>query len=130
MQPGGEAGGSGLLASVRRLVATVVGAVQTRLELLSTEAEEHIVRLSRLLLLAACALLLLTLGVLLATVFILIAFWDTHRLAAAGLLALVYLGGGIGVALYARKEARAQPRLFAASLAELTKDRKTLKGDA
>lgn len=130
MQAGGEAGGSGLLASARRLVATAVGAAQTRLELLSTEAEEHIVRLSRLWILAACALLLLTLGVLLATVFILILFWDTHRLAAAGLLALAYLAGGVGVALYARNQARAQPRLFAASLAELAKDRKELKGYA
>lgn len=130
MQAAGETGAAGLLVSVRRVVATAIGAAQTRLELLSTEAEEHIVRLSRLCLLAACALLLLTLGVLLATAFVLILFWDTHRLAAAGLLALAYLAGGIGIALYARKEARAQPRLFAASLAELAKDRKELKGDA
>jgi uncharacterized membrane protein YqjE len=130
MQPGGEAGGSGLIASARRLVATVVGTLQTRLELLSTEAEEHIVRLSRLWLLAACALLLLMLGLMVATVFILILFWDTHRLAAAGLLALAYLGGGIGLAAYARNEARSHPRLFAASLAELAKDRQELQGDA
>lgn len=130
MQSGGDAGGSGLLGSARRLVATVLGTVQTRLELLSTEAEEHVVRLSRLWVLAACALLLFTLGLLVATIFILIVFWDTHRLAAAGLLALAYLGGGVVVALYARSEARSQPRLFAASLAELTKDRQELKGDA
>lgn len=48
MPPGGEGGGSGLLASGRRLLATGVGMLQTRLELLSTEAEEHVVRLSRL----------------------------------------------------------------------------------
>jgi uncharacterized membrane protein YqjE len=108
----------------------VLGTVHTRLELLSVEAEEHVVRLSRLWLLAACALLLFTLGLFVATVFVLILFWETHRLVAAGLLALAYLGGGVAVALYARSEARSQPRLFAASLAELTKDRRELKGDA
>ena len=130
MQPGGDAGSSGLLASARRLVATVLGTVHTRLELLSTEAEEHVVRFSRLCVLAACALLLFTLGLLVATTFVLILFWDTHRLAAAAVLALVYLGGGLAVALYARNEARSQPRLFAATLAELSKDRQELKGDA
>lgn len=130
MQPGGDAGGSGLLGSVRRLGATMLGMVQTRLELLSTEAEEHVVRLSRLCVLAACALMLVTLGLLVATLFVLILFWDTHRLAAAAALALMYLGGGIAVALYARREARSQPRLFAASLGELAKDRHELKSDA
>lgn len=130
MQPGAQGGGGGLLASVRGLVATLLGTVQTRLELFSTEAEEHIVRLSRLWLLAACALMLFTLGILVATAFVLILFWDTHRLAAAGVLALLYLGAGVGVALYALNEARRQPRLFAASLAELAKDRQQLKGGA
>jgi uncharacterized membrane protein YqjE len=130
MQSGGNAGGSGLLGSVRRLGATLLGMVQTRLELLSTEAEEHVVRLSRLCVLAACALMLATLGLFVATLFVLILFWDTHRLAAAAALTLVYLGGGIAVALYARREARSQPRLLAASLAELAKDRHQLKGDA
>jgi uncharacterized membrane protein YqjE len=129
MQPGGEAGGSGLFALVRRLAATVIAMVQTRLELFATEAEEHVVRVSRLVLVAAAALLLLVIGLLLTTFFVLLLFWDTHRLAAAGLLALVYLGGALGLGLYARSEARAQPRLFAASIAELAKDRRELKGE-
>lgn len=129
MSPGGETSG-GLIASVRRLLATLVATLHTRLELLSTEAEEHLVRLTRLWLLTACALLLFTLGVLFATAFVLILFWDTHRLAAAGLLALAYLGGGVALAWYVRSEARTQPRLFAASLAELNKDRQELKGGA
>jgi uncharacterized membrane protein YqjE len=130
MQSGGDAGGSGLLGSVRRLGATLLAMVRTRLELLSTVAEEHLVRLSRLCVLAACALMLITLGLLVATLFVLILFWDTHRLAAAAVLTLMYLGGGIAVALYARREARSQPRLFAASLAELAKDRHELKSEA
>ncbi len=127
MSTGGEAGG-GLLLSVRRLGSTVVAALQTRLELLSTEAEEQVLSIARLWLLTACALLLLMLGALVATAFILILFWDTHRLAAAGVLALAYLTAGIMLALRVRREARMRPRLFAASVAELAKDRDALKG--
>lgn len=129
MRSGGDAGGTGLVASVRRLAATAVGALQTRLELLSTEAEEHLVRWARICVIAACALMLSVLGLLLATAFVLIAFWDTHRLAAAGLLAAAYLGGGAALAFYVRSEARRQPRLFGASLAELAKDRQALRSD-
>lgn len=129
MQPGdGSATGTGLIASVRRLAATLVDAFQTRLELLSTEAEEHVLRQLRLALMAISALLLLMLGVLVATLFIIIVFWDTHRVAATGVLALVYLLGGIGLGMHARRSLRAQPRLFAATLAELAKDRQQLKG--
>ena len=127
---GGAAGGTSLVGSLRRLAATTLGALHTRLELFSTEAEEHAVRLLRLCLLAACALLFLGLGAIAATVFVLIVFWDTHRLAAAGLLAVAYLAGGAAFAWRVRKEARAQPRLFGATLAELEKDRRQLKGDS
>jgi len=131
MPAGGEGGGSstGLLASVRRLGSTFVALLQTRLELLSTEAEEHIVRLARLWLYAAVALFLLALGVVGATMFIVVLFWDTHRLTAVGSLTVFYLVAGIAVAWYARREARAQPRLFASSLAELTKDREQLRAE-
>lgn len=117
-----------MLESIRRLAATFVGILQTRLELASVEVEEQVAALVRLLLLAVSALLLLAVGLLLATLFVLIAFWDTHRLVAAGALTLVYLGGGVILALMAQRAARARPRLFAASLAELGKDRDQLKG--
>lgn len=130
MSSGGEtAASSGLLASVRKLSATVVALLQTRLELLSTEAEEHIVRLGRLCAYAAVALFLLMLGVMGATLFIVVLFWDTHRLVTIGLLTLFYLGAGIAAAWHARREARAQPRLFASSLAELAKDHQQLGAD-
>lgn len=131
MPSGGEESGpaGGLLASVRKLGATLVAALQTRLELLSTEAEEHIARLARLWVYAAVALFLLALGVIGASLFIVVLYWDTHRLAAIGSLTVFYMGAGLAVAGYARREARTQPRLFASSLAELAKDRRQLEAD-
>lgn len=117
---------SGLLASLRRLAATLVAVFQTRLELLATEVEEERVRLGRLLLLAAAAAFFLALGILTLTLFVIVLFWDTHRLLITGLLAALYLGVGLAIGLAARREVLARPRLFAASLSELAKDRERL----
>lgn len=126
-EPGSAAAeSSGLLASLRRLAATLVAVFQTRLELLATEVEEERVRLGRLLLLGAAAAFFLALGMLTLTLFVIVLFWDTHRLLVAGLLAALYLGAGLAIAFAARREARARPRLFAASLSELAKDRERL----
>jgi uncharacterized membrane protein YqjE len=107
-----------------------MAALQTRLELLSVEAEEQLVRVARLCLLAAGAVLLLALALVTATVFVILLFWDIHRIAAAGVLALVYLGAALALAALARREAKAHPRPFRASLAELAKDRRQLKSEA
>lgn len=126
-QPGPAAAESpGLLASLRRLAATLVAVFQTRLELLATEVEEERIRLGRLLLLGAAAAFFLALGILTLTLFVIVLFWDTHRLLVTGLLAALYLGAGLAIALAARREALARPRLFAASLSELAKDRERL----
>ena len=119
----------GVLGSLRKLAATFVAMVQTRLELLSTEAEEELVRLTRLWLLSAVALFLLALAVMGASLFLVVLFWETHRLLVVGLLTLVYGAAGFAVAMHARREARARPRLFAASVAELAKDREQLGAD-
>lgn len=126
-QPGPAAAESpGLLASLRRLAATLVAVFQTRLELLATEVEEERTRLGRLLLLGAAAAFFLALGMLTLTLFVIVLFWDTHRLLVTGLLAALYLGAGLAIAFAARREALARPRLFAASLSELAKDREHL----
>jgi uncharacterized membrane protein YqjE len=117
---------AGLLGSVRTLATTLVTALQTRIELLATEFEEERILLTRLWLLATVALFLFVLSVLTATLFIVVLFWDTHRLGAIGVLFLLFLLGGCAVAWYARKQARARPRLFSATLRELAKDREHL----
>jgi uncharacterized membrane protein YqjE len=116
----------GLLASLRKFSATLIGVLQTRVELLATEVEEEKIRLGRLLLLAAAAAFLVALGVLTLTLFIIVLFWDTHRLLVIGLLAAGYLAAGVVVAFAARRQAAIRSRLFSASLGELAKDRERL----
>ena len=124
-QPG-TARDSGLLAALRRLSATAVELLQTRLELIATEIVEERTRVFRLLVLSAVAGFFLALGIVTLTFFIILLAWDTHPLLAAGLLAAAYLGVGTLVAFNVRNLARAKSALFSASLAELRKDRDEL----
>jgi uncharacterized membrane protein YqjE len=118
--------GSGLFASVRALLGTMLGIVQTRLELLVTELEEERLHLGKLLLYGFLALFFFGLGVLLLSILIIAACWESHRLAAIAALAGMYLGLALACAVILRRQARQKPRLFSASIAELVKDRAAL----
>lgn len=122
----GAADSPGLLSSLRRLAASLTGALQTRLQLLATEVEEERVRLGRLLLLGLIASFFIALGILTLTLFLIVLFWDTHRLLVIGLLTVIYFAAGVAVAYMLRREAAAGSRLFSASLQELAKDRERL----
>ena len=116
----------GLLASLRNLAATAVQILQTRLELFATEVEEERLRLAQLVFWAVIAIFLLVLGVLMLTLFVVMLFWDSHRVLVTGLLAAFYLMLAAGIGLAVRSKARAKSKLFSASLAELAKDHEQL----
>ena len=120
--------GAGLMASVRRLLSTLVSIALTRLELLANELQEERLRLTQMLIFALFALFCFGLGILLLTVFIVVLFWDDHRLAATGGLSAIFFVLGMLMVLLLRSKMRAKPRLFSASLAELAKDREHLGG--
>lgn len=118
---------SGLFASLRALLATLIGTARTRLELLQVELEEEKLRLAGIGVLALAAVFFLGLAILVFTFFVILLFWDTHRLMASGLIALAYLLVGLGCAAAARRRARTKSTLFAASLAQLDADRARLE---
>ena len=123
-QPHAAAGG--LFESLKALSGSLIGIVHTRLELLSTDIAEERARLTTLLVLGLIALFCLGVGVVLLTILIAVAFWESNRLAALGGLTGFFLAVGTGVAWLAMHKARTKPRLFEASLAELSKDRQQL----
>lgn len=118
--------GTGILHSLRNLAATLVALLHTRLELLAAELEEERLRLAQLVLWSCIAAAFLLLGAVMLTVFVVVLFWDTHRVFVAGLFAALYLALGIAAAFAARAWAQRRSRLFSASLAELAKDREDL----
>ena len=116
----------GLLESLSTLAATLVAIAHTRLDLLSADVEEDRAHVLSLLVLAWAALFFIGVGVVLAAILLVVAFWDSHRLLALGSLAGFFLAAGVGAWAYALHKARTKPRLFAASLSELLKDRQQL----
>lgn len=117
---------SGLLGSVRQLLATGVETLRVRLELLSTEVEQEKLRLFDAVLWAGLALLLLGMGLLFLCGLIVVLLWEQHRLLVLGALAALLLGTGFWVLQQARARLRAPGGLFATSVAELERDRTEL----
>lgn len=116
----------GLFDSMKVLAGTLLAIAHTRLELFSTEIEEQRVWLSSMLVWTLVALFCAGVGVVLATLFFVFALWDSHRLLALGIPAFLFLLGAALGWLAVLDKARTKPRLFAASLTELSKDRKGL----
>lgn len=117
---------SGLMGSAKRLLCTLISIATTRLELLANELQEERLRLAQMFLFALVALFCFSVAILLLVMFVVVLFWDEHRLAVlAGLSALFFVSGTL-LALLLRNKMRAGSRLFSASLAELAKDREGL----
>jgi len=125
----GAAADSGLLHSLRNLAHTLLAAVQTRLEILATEIEEERLRLEQLLVLMLVAAFCLGMGVLLAVFFIVVFFWDTHRLESIAGLAGIFFACGTALGWTLRTRARARGKPFAATRGEIARDRAAL-GDS
>ena len=115
------------MESIKQLLSTLTSITSTRLELLANELQEERLHLTQMLLFALFALFCFAMGILLFTVFIVVLFWDDHRLAVTGALSILFLAAGVLLAMVLRGKARVKSPLFSASLAELSKDREQLK---
>jgi uncharacterized membrane protein YqjE len=116
----------GLLGSVKRLLSSGVSVVSTRLELLANEWEEERLRLAQMLLFSMAALFFLATGMLLLVALVVMIFWDEHRLAAVGILSLLFLLAGGGMVVLVNSLLTRGTKLFSASLEELSRDRELL----
>lgn len=117
---------SGLIASLRRVCSTLVAIAETRLELLSTEVEEERARLGSILLHGYVTIGCLSVGILLATLVFVLVWWDRNPVVAVAIPAFIFCTVGIWSLLHLRALLRQKPKVFAASIDELAKDRATL----
>jgi len=117
----------GIFDSVKSLLATAAGMAYTRVELIGDELRAEVDRAATLLLRGFLALLLVVLGFLLTAAAVVMAFWDSYRLLATiALAAGAFVAGGalwFGVRASAR-----EPQPFHATLTELAKDQRELRG--
>jgi uncharacterized membrane protein YqjE len=118
---------SGFFGSLKQLLSTVLEIAQVRLELVGTELELEKRRLFDGLLWGAIALLCLGIGLVLLCGFVVLLFWDGYRLAAVGVLSLIFVGAGLFLAINTRKKMRNQHTMFGASLNELKQDQTALR---
>ena len=117
-----------LAETAGRIATTLVAMARTRLELAAVEAQEEA---QRVLGYAAWTLLAAFLGagaLMLVALFVIVLFWDTHRLLAIGAMAGVFALAAGAILLQVRARFAAGPRMMAATLAELDKDLAFIKG--
>lgn len=118
-----------LLDSARSLIDGVLDALVTRLELVATEVQEEKNRILSILAFGAVALMSFGFGLLFLSLTITVLLWDENRILVLALLSAFFLlGGGIATAL-AMRMLKSHPRIFDASIAELTQDRMALNND-
>lgn len=117
---------SGLMESLKRLVGTSLAIFQTRLDLFSNEIEEERVRVAQMLLYGSVALFLFGLAIMLLTVFVVVLFWDSYRLAVLGGFTALFFVAGLLVWNALHRLASEKSKLFSVSLAELADDRDQL----
>ncbi len=121
---------AGLLASVRRMLATLLELGSTRLELVSVEIQEQIEYAASLLLWGIAAIFFASLTVLLLALTIVIACWEQHRLLAAGLVTAAFALIAVIAALVVRQRLQSRPRFLSATTGELRRDAEALDEDA
>ena len=113
-----------------RLGASLLGLARTRLELASIEFAEERDRIQQQLTMLFAALGLLLFAVLFVATWVVVYFWDTNRLTAIASVAFVFAATG-GVLLLLRSQAaRSAPTPFAATVAEIERDRTAFAGGA
>lgn len=116
----------GLFDQLQGSMGSVIELVRVRLALLGTEfaLEKHRIGLG--LLWGAIALVSLTVATVLFCGFVILLLWDGYRLAAVGVLALLFFSIGLLLLRIALRRLSAESNLFSVSLAELERDRATL----
>ncbi|PXW99538.1 putative membrane protein YqjE [Sphaerotilus hippei] len=114
------------LDRLRRIGDLALALVQTRLALLGSECEALVWRVLGALARGAAALLLLMLGLLFASLWLVLLFWDDHRLLVLGGLTAACLAGGVWLWRSAQRLLRSTGALFALSVEELARDRARL----
>lgn len=117
----------GMARGLRGFLSAGLAAAQTRIELLAVEVQEEKLRVAAFLFNSVLSALFIGFGVIALVVLVTVALWDSYRLLALGVGTAVLLGAGLVTASTAARLAREGSRLFAASLAELARDRDELQ---
>src|SRR5258706_7501892 len=101
-----------MLGPVREFARTLLSFVLTRTRLAATELEEQALRLIEILVWIAVALFFLGIAIVFAALLVVLLFWDSNRLLAAGLLTALLLFARTRAAPDFRPPLRARPQVL------------------
>ena len=118
---------TGLFQSFSNFAGTLIAIAHTRLQLLTTELQEEVRQVGAILLWAFIAAFTALLGLFLAALVFIFAFWDTHRIAASLVMIAMFVGLALFAVLVLRKKLREKSPMLDDTLAELAKDRDNLR---
>jgi uncharacterized membrane protein YqjE len=114
------------LHSLRQLGATALGMLQTRLSIAGVELEEELQRALGMLVMALTGLLFVALALVVLTFLVVFATAESERILVMGVLSALYLAIAIFFGMRLNSALTRRPPMFAATLAELAKDRAAL----
>jgi len=118
-----------ITATVARIGSNLLAMLRTRLELAALELQEETHRLFGYVAWGIAAAFFGVVAVLLAILFVLVLFWDTHRLLAVGGMTLLFALGSVLAFFKVRGDLTSRGPIMAATLAELRKDAQAVKGE-
>jgi uncharacterized membrane protein YqjE len=116
--------------ALRGLFATILEALQTRLDLAAVELEMHLRALTRMLVCAAAAALCALLGLAFAMTAIVVSLWDTHRMSALISGSVVFVALAVLFGYLGMRTLRLQPGVLEGSLEQLQEDVRRAQGPA
>jgi uncharacterized membrane protein YqjE len=119
----------GLFAALQRLLRSSVQLALLRLDLLVTDLELEKLRLVDVAVRGLLGLMLVGLGLVLLIGFVLLLLWDSYRLAAVGVLTLLFTGGGVVLLKAAKRRLNDGEPMLAATRAEFARDQAALRDD-
>jgi uncharacterized membrane protein YqjE len=111
-----------LADNINRIVSTFVALVQTRLELVSVELEEELMRFSSYFIYTLIALFCAGVAVSLGIFLIIALFWEDHRTAVILTMIGLFGAASVLIAAWLKNQLLNKPRLLEHSIAELKKD--------
>ncbi|HYC10395.1 MAG TPA: phage holin family protein [Steroidobacteraceae bacterium] len=114
--------------ALRELLAAVLEALRTRLDLAAVELEIHLRSLLRMLVWAIGAVACAMLALAFAVTALVVAVWDTHRMLALLLGSLVFVALTAGFAWLGVRTLRFQPGVLESSLEQLAEDQRRTRG--
>ncbi len=119
-----------LMGSIANLGRNFVILAETRLQLLALDVQETGLNFLSLLVLSSMIFTCFALALILATLLVVVIFWDSNRLLALGAATGFFAAAGIGLWLMVLARFRKMAPFFAATREEFAKDREWLSRDA